>query len=69
MKRRWKGITALGLSALIGCMAPVSTMMAVAEETETAESVQEAEISEPTAEEMQEPEVTEPTAEEMQEPE
>ena len=58
MKRRWKGITALGLSALIGCMAPVSTMMAVAEETETAESVQEAEISEPTAEEMQEPEVS-----------
>ena len=58
MKRRWKGITALGLSALIGCMAPVSTMMAAAEETETAESVQEAEITEPAAEEVQEPEAT-----------
>ncbi|MBD5484330.1 MAG: hypothetical protein HDR18_02205 [Lachnospiraceae bacterium] len=69
MKRRWKGITALGLSALIGCMAPVSTMMAAAEETETAESVQELEVTEPAAEEVQEPEVTEPAAEEVQEPE
>lgn len=69
MKRRWKGITALGLSALIGCMAPVSTMMAAAEETETAESVQEAEVSEPVVEEVQRPEVTEPTAEEVQESE
>lgn len=47
---RWKGITALGLSALIGCMAPVSTTMAAAEETETAESVQETEVTEPAAE-------------------
>ncbi|MBD5505184.1 MAG: hypothetical protein HDR09_15985 [Lachnospiraceae bacterium] len=69
MKRRWKGITALGLSALIGCMAPVSTMMAAAEETETAESVQETEIIEPAAEEVQETEVTEPAAEGTQEPE
>ena len=69
MKRRWKGITALGLSALIGCMAPVSTMMAAAEETETAERVQELEVTEPAAEEVQEPEVTEPTTEETQETE
>ncbi|MBD5523310.1 MAG: hypothetical protein HDR04_02585 [Lachnospiraceae bacterium] len=69
MKRRWKGITALGLSALIGCMAPVSTMMAAAEETETAESVQEPEFTDSAAEEVREPEMTEPTAEEVQEQE
>ncbi|MBD5513247.1 MAG: hypothetical protein HDR06_00970 [Lachnospiraceae bacterium] len=69
MRIRWKGITALGLSALIGCMAPVSTMMAAAEETETAENLQESEVTEPAAEEVQESEVTEPAAEEVQESE
>lgn len=69
MKRRWKGITALGLSALIGCMAPVSTMMAAAEETETAGSAQEIEAVELMEEEPQETEAAEPMTEESQETE
>lgn len=69
MKRRWKGITALGLSALIGCMAPVSTMMAAAEEMEAAGSAQGIEAAEPMKEETQETEAAELMTEESQETE
>lgn len=55
MRRRWKSITALCLSAMIGCVLPAGTMMA-AEEPEAAEHVQESETFDPVEEVTQEPE-------------
>ena len=55
MRKRWKSITAMCLSAMIGCALPVGTMMA-AEESEAAEHVQESETSEPVEEVLQDAE-------------
>lgn len=66
MRRRWKSITALCLSAMIGCVLPVGTMMA-AEDTEAVDNMQEDEVSEPSEETQQHPEAEEPSEEAQQE--
>ena len=68
MRRRWKSITALCLSAMIGCVLPAGTMMA-AEEPEAAEQLQESETSEPVEEVLQDVEAGEPAEETDQEAE
>ncbi len=62
MRKRWKSITAMCLSAMIGCALPVGTMMA-AEESEAAEHVQESETSEPVEEVLQDAESKDPAEE------
>lgn len=42
MYKKWKSVAALGMAVLIGCMMPVSTMMAAAEDSQ--EDVQEIEM-------------------------
>ncbi len=43
MYKKWKSVAALGMAVLIGCMMPVSTMMAAAEDSQ--EDVQEIEVN------------------------
>ena len=68
MRRRWKSITALCLSAMIGCVLPAGTMMA-AEDAEAAGNVQESGFSGPAEEVPQGAEAGEPAEETDQEAE
>lgn len=69
MRRRWKSITALCMSAMIGCILPGSTMLAAEEDAEAVESVQETEHSELSESEQQETENSESIEDEQQETE
>lgn len=69
MRRRWKSITALCMSAMIGCILPGSTMLAAEEDAEAVESVQETENSELPESERQETEVSESAEDEQPETE